>query len=705
MALVFDAQIFPNSSQLYNPPKGPFFPPVFRGFLRITKNACSVHPIFVGMKCSVFILFLLAALPYNGRAQTLELEEKALLEREKDLTTDEERFLLLRDLGYVYEFTDSAKALHYYKKALEFAQKNDSDVWRSAAYLDHGSAYFNAREFERAIEFYRISLQYASKAKNEKRRAAAYTNLANTFYVTYLLDSALHYGLKAYDVNTSIGDNQQRLICISNLTSFYEDEKMYDECLKWIAKGLIIAQKESDPVSEARLATAGSQVAKAKGDTALFYSYLNRAILKAAFIETDYYKATTYQNISGMLNDLERFELANQYADSALYYTDTDEIGIFTASIYLTKGLASLGLNKNKEAENHLLKAKEIALPMKDYNILKEIFLSLSECASANKNYQLAYDYHLIYSQYNDSVNAKLQTKQFAETDAKYQKKQRLAEIEHLQQSTQLLEEKNRNRTYAVVLLGLFILLLLLFCWLIYRNYKKRVLLAKKQIEINEARIKELEQKAQLAAMESIIQGEELERKRVAQDLHDGVGSLLSGVKLSLSAMRGNVIISEELAQAFERSIVLLDNAIAEMRRVAYNMMPEALAKLGLIEALKLYCDDISKSTGFAIHFEYENLHNRIPTSQEIVVFRIIQELVNNAVKHSEGNSIIVQLYSNTQGFILEVEDNGTGMKKSNSNGIGLQNLRNRVHYLKGKLDIRSEEGKGVSFLIEFPEQ
>jgi two-component system, NarL family, sensor kinase len=674
-------------------------------FLTRLKNNGPLPPTFVGMKCFTLVFLVWLMLPLSVRAQSLAEEEKALLEKEKNLTTDEERFQLLRDLGYVYEFTDSAKAFHYYRKALQFAESAKNNVWLSAAYLDHGSVHFNSRSYNDAIDYYRTSLLYAKLAKNERRQAAAYTNLANAFYVTYSLDSALHYGLRAYDSFTKLEDNPQRLKCISNLTAYYEDEDMYTECLEWIEKGMLIAEKEKDPISKSRLAIAGSQTARAKGDSALFFSYLNMAIKEVIFIEEDYFKVSTYQNISGMLNDEGFHVLANQYADSALRYISTDETGIFNASVYLTKGRALLGLQQNSSAESYLLRAKELALPAKDYFMLREIFLSLSDCSAMNKNYRLAFDYHVIYSLYDDSVNVKLQSEKFAEVDARYQKKQKQAEIENLKQATQLLEEKNRNRTYALVILGLLIGLLVLVGIVVYRNNTKRVVLAKKQLELNEARIKELEQAAQLAALESIIQGEELERKRVAQDLHDGVGSLLSGVKLSLSAMKGNVVISEELAQTFERSIAQLDNAIAEMRRVAYNMMPEALARLGLVEAVKLYCTDIAKSTGFSIHFEYKNLGTTIPSSQEIVVFRIIQELVNNAVKHSSGSSIIVQLSSTTEGFILEVEDNGKGMKETTSNGIGLQNLKNRVHYLKGKLDIRSEEGKGVSVLIEFPEQ
>jgi signal transduction histidine kinase len=292
-----------------------------------------------------------------------------------------------------------------------------------------------------------------------------------------------------------------------------------------------------------------------------------------------------------------------------------------------------------------------------------------------------------------------------AKMDAAYQKEQRLNEINSLKSNEEILKLQTSNRLYWIIFLGLLLLtaLTLFFVW--RYNARRNLALTKQQIQINEARIRELEQQAQMVAMDAIIRGEQNERSRVAQDLHDGVGSLLSGVKLSLSAMKGNMVISEEMAYAFERSIMQLDNAIAEMRRVAYNMMPESLVKYGLLDATKNFCADINSSNQIKVVFEAIHFDVVLEKPKEVIAFRIIQELVNNAIKHSQGSQVIVQLSASDDWVTLIVEDNGKGLDNASkgATGMGLESLNNRVQYLKGKMDVRSEAGKGVSILIEFP--
>jgi len=127
-----------------------------------------------------------------------------------------------------------------------------------------------------------------------------------------------------------------------------------------------------------------------------------------------------------------------------------------------------------------------------------------------------------------------------------------------------------------------------------WRNFRSRNLLAKKEAELNQKRISELEKDRQLVAVDSLLKGQEDERSRLAKDLHDGLGGLLSGVKFSLSNMKDNLVITPDNMAVFERSLDMLDTSIRELRRVAHNMMPEMLTKFGLDEALKEYCNTIN---------------------------------------------------------------------------------------------------------------
>ena len=210
-----------------------------------------------------------------------------------------------------------------------------------------------------------------------------------------------------------------------------------------------------------------------------------------------------------------------------------------------------------------------------------------------------------------------------------------------------------------------------------------------------------------MAATEAVLKGEEQERTRLAKDLHDGLGGMLSGIKYSLNTMKGSMIMTPDNVQAFERSMDMLDSCIKEMRRVAHNMMPEALVKFGLDTALQDFCNDVNQSGALKVSYQSIGLKDSaIEQTTGITIYRIVQELLNNTMKHATAKSAIVQI-SKTDGWLtVTVEDDGTGFNTAilkQSKGIGWTNIQNRVEFLKGKIDVNSQEGKGVSVLIELP--
>jgi signal transduction histidine kinase len=230
-------------------------------------------------------------------------------------------------------------------------------------------------------------------------------------------------------------------------------------------------------------------------------------------------------------------------------------------------------------------------------------------------------------------------------------------------------------------------------------------LLAKKETELQKKQISELEKDRQLIAVDSMLKGQEDERSRLAKDLHDGLGGLLSGVKFSLSNMKDNLVITPENMAVFERSLDMLDTSIKELRRVAHNMMPEMLTKFGLDEALKEYCSTVNATKLLRVKYQSFGMETRPDASVEIIVFRIVQELLNNVMKHASATEVIVQLIRENNRLSVVVEDNGKGFDAAlteTNKGAGWVNIRSRVDYLKGKLDIHSESGKGTLVTIEF---
>ena len=324
---------------------------------------------------------------------------------------------------------------------------------------------------------------------------------------------------------------------------------------------------------------------------------------------------------------------------------------------------------------------------------------TLSRIYFALHDMETGYKYLRAADALADSILSDQIRKNTLELEAKYQSEQKELHIEKLESDKQIQQLTiSRKNTLNYILIGSAAALLIISL-LGYRNYTHKQ-------HIQEQRISELETEKKLTATEAILKGEEQERTRLSKDLHDGLGGMLSGIKYSLNTMKGNLIMTPDNAQAFERSMDMLDSSIQEMRRVAHNMMPEALVKFGLDTALKDFCNDISKSGALNVSYQSIGVENlQLAQTTAISIYRIVQELVNNTLKHAAANNVVVQL-SHTDGvFTVTVEDDGRGFDTALLNiskGIGWDNIKNRVEFLKGKLDVSSQANKGTSVHIEF---
>lgn len=323
---------------------------------------------------------------------------------------------------------------------------------------------------------------------------------------------------------------------------------------------------------------------------------------------------------------------------------------------------------------------------------------SLASLYAATGEYQKAWQSSNSLVQLKDSLSIKINANRRLLLDARFETSKKENLISQLEADKKIKELTIRQKNILnYILIGSAVSLLILSL-LTYRNYKQKQ-------KLQQQRINELETEKQLMATEAVLKGEEQERTRLAKDLHDGLGGMLSGIKYSLNNMKGNLILTPGNALAFERSIDMLNSSIQEMRRVAHNLMPEALVKFGLDTALKDFCNDINNSG--ALHVTYQSIgfnNAMIPQTTSITIYRIVQELINNTIKHAAASNAIVQLSKTGNTISLTVEDDGKGFDTAiltTSKGIGWANIQHRIDFLRGKLDVNSQQGKGTSVLIE----
>ena len=355
-----------------------------------------------------------------------------------------------------------------------------------------------------------------------------------------------------------------------------------------------------------------------------------------------------------------------------------------------------------KEAKRTLLKVYEGQHILPLVKNMRLVLFELAQTDAALNNMRSAYDWLMKYAELSDSLFVERTNTDIAALEAKYasaEKERQILTLQNDKKQQQLTLQQNHFLTTLLTVAFVFVLVVLFVGWGLYRN-KQRV--AQQQQKLYRQELKEVEQLAQLKVYDAMLQGQEQERNRVARDLHDGLGGMLAGVKLKLSAIAGKEEIKKTDMELY-KVITQLDQSVNELRRIARNMMPETLLQLGLEPALKDLCSSL-ETTGLKIDFEAPGLGSDIPQPVQITIYRIIQELLSNAIRHAQAKNILVQCSQNEAHVFITVEDDGIGFdvnKTAGQNGIGLSNIKSRVEFLKGKFEIHSAPGEGTTVNIE----
>lgn len=618
---------------------------------------------------------------------------KFLIEKEKNIEKKTDHFY---ELGDLFEESNSDSALHYYTVARDFAKKNKFGLGE-ARYASYVIMILNKQgEFKEALRLAEESAEKYKKLNSPKNLSIAYLNIGNQWQ--YLSDfmAASDYYLKAKNIADSLQDKITQRTVNNNLGSVFTEMRQYEKAKEYSIQALKLSKENKDP-------------------------WTSLSPLYNLAINAKYHKK--YDEAIDYINQFEKIakELGSEYDIVDGYLAK----GNFLGKTKLSEGISYLNkaLQKSKELnfpESEMygyLYLAEIYIEHKKYkNAIENIELGIPIAERLETKYELA-DFHkkaseayeklgdferaLTHNRQYEKLHSEIQLdenkKQLITFEAKYQFKQKEAEIRTLNAEKQTQTLKIRQKNFLNFALAAILFAAGIIGFLVYKNYKNKQ-------KIQEQRIHELETEKQLSATRALLQGQEDERSRMAKELHDGLGGLLSGVKLNLNNMQKKLIITEEDGIAFEKSVYLLDESISELRRVAHNLMPESILKFGLDGAIGEFLQSIQNENLNIIYQSY-HIENGLGKQLDISVYRIIQELVNNAIKHSEASEILVQLRKDENLVIIEVEDNGKGFNLNlieKETGMGLAGIRSRVDYWKGKLEIDSENS-GTAVHIEIP--
>jgi two-component system, NarL family, sensor kinase len=652
----------------------------------------------------VFFLCLLLV-SVSGWSQNFH-DRDSLWRLHKISKPDTNLVLLYIQLGQQYENNKPDSAILLYEAALRLSEELNYVPGIIKYYTNVTYVYNLQGRLDTSLVLNLKSVEIANSYGNPERIGACLNNVGATYMSMKNHEKAIEYFLKAIDIYDRLKMESRLSPLYGNLTTTYQEIGQYDKALTYGEKSLTLARKVNNSSDVISALINLSTVHNSTGQLTKSISVLNEARELAKQTNHDYAILVSSINLFDVYLRMADFKKLKPLGEEALQLatklSDRESIAIALRSL----SYYYFNTNQPEKAEEYASRSLDVAVANGLTHQIAKAYSSLANISilkgdfKKNKFYELKSD-SIENTLFNKSIARNIQ-----DLEIKYQSEKKAQQIKQLEQEAAIKDLSIReNRLVITFLLGAMVLIVVaIFFWVRYNRQKKLTL--EKENSLNQSRILQLEKEKQLSASEAVLKGQEEERTRLAKDLHDGLGGLLSGVKFSLTNMKSNVVLDAENVLVFGRSLDMLDHSISELRRVAHNMMPEVLVKFGLTKALESYCDSLREQKIFNIEFQSLDMEPRLSSNTEIFLYRIIQELLNNVVKHAKANHVLVQLARHGHEVSVIVEDDGVGFDKSiieTSKGAGWSNIRSRVDYLKGKLDVQSSTRQGTSVHLTFP--
>lgn len=567
---------------------------------------------------------------------------------------------------------------------------------------------------------HRLRGEYAAALDTFHRVLAHYTAEGDTFRMTsplfnlgvvYSMIGDYEQSLRYYYQELQINEAMDNVAGISNsLNSIGNLQKSRDNLPEAIATyeraiGMLDSLQHQD-----LLATTHHNLADAylkDGDLTRAAEQARRSLAYDEQLNRPWGVAFSLVILGDVARQERRYEQAIGYLTQALSIRQQLEQPRELALTYQALGNLALDAGLTGQALTYWQEALRYADEIGFLDGQAAAYAGLADAYELANDYRQAFSAQKAYQVIRDSLMSQEKTKALEELDVRYAVSRQQREMEVLQaeniRQRQLNQRERRLRlawTLLAILLGLVAAGGLI--WYRQRLAHNRLVSAQ-AFQLQDARIQQLEQEQKMQALNAMMSGQEQERKRIASDLHDSLGSLLSTIKLHVQATRRRL--SEAgLDQYFGQINQMIDQASADMRRISHAMMPDVL-QLGLSAALQDLVHRIGQTEGIIGTFQQTGtVRQDLPEQRAIMWYRIVQELVQNALKHADARHILVQLSWETDSLSVTVEDDGQGFDPEQvTPGLGQKSLASRVQYLSGHMDLVTQPGEGTSVEVRAP--
>lgn len=587
--------------------------------------------------------------------QNLGQQEKALVNYQKAINiydainAERKKSNTILNIGKIYlDQKNNDIALKYFNQALPIAQRNNNYASESLIQNNIGVAYYNKKDFHAAITYFEKAVSLSKKTNNKKQELETITNIGSSYDLLGDIDNAIKYYKKAEPELININNYEGLVTNYINQSSSLGKQKKYTEALGYCYKTLNLI-KANEGVGQ--------------------------------------YKHFVYETMAAIYKEQGNLKLAFEYQDSQIMAKN--EYINEQANTKLLDLQTKYETEKKEYKINLLSKADSINALRINNQILQ---INQQQFAIVSQNLQLNKQQLLLAE---DSIALLNKTEIINRKEAIEKQQQHQLSLLAKEKEIKDLEIKQKNLlTYGLIAL------LLATCLGGYVFYR-----FKQAQQKNMLQQKLLEQEKQ--ATVNILAAEEKERQRIATDLHDGVGQILTATWLNLQQINEEAQKANSPNKDFvERTLNLMNEGCKEVRAVSHNMMPNALLKKGLIDAVREFIQQLNtKQT--QINLQTQGLQKKLPNHVEAVLYRVIQESVNNVIKHAQATRLDISIGQEDNGEIdVMIEDNGIGFNVQEAlkkEGIGLQNIKSRIEFLKGTVQWDSNANNGTLVAIHIP--
>jgi signal transduction histidine kinase len=638
-------------------------------------------------------IFVLLFTSTNLRANNIidSLEKKLTILKDSSLVD------MYCELCWQYRFTSGKKAIEYGNKAIDLAKQINYKKGLAQAYNDQGIIFYDLQEYEKCLANYKEALRIRKQLNDSIGIAALYNKLGITYQRKADWVNSLKYQQLALSLYEKLNMKKEQALVLSNIGIIHYDTRNYNEALKWYDKSVAICKEINFTTSLTR-------------------SYLN--IGNVYYIQKKYNKAEEYfilaekqsrenndiealsiilNNIGALYKEIEKNDKAILYLTEAFQIREklNDRRGMIATLVNIASVYTYL--NKYNEALLKLKQAETLSKQIDAKTELPGLYSNLSLVYENLGKFKEALEAQKLLTLYRDSLVNENLVEKVSEMNTKYETEKKEKEnlklhSENKIKDLKLQQEQKQRKTIFLFSGAGFIFLIVFFTLLISRNNIKKK--AEMELKLSEQ---------QALRFKEVIEAEEKERKRIAQELHDGLGQLLSSAKLNVSSLEDDI--EKEDEEIYNNAINLIDEAVHEVRSISHNLMPASLMRYGLIKAIEEQIRKINLTNKVEINFVSNTINNRINESKEIALYRIVQEVLNNMLKHSQASIINVTLNQNQNEGKLIITDNGKGFDTKQieqSKGIGWKNIYSRCSIIDAKINVHSEKNKGTKIEITY---